>query len=467
MSQKQRSELSLPSGFKPPHLLSGLPQSSSLLVGFSGGADSTALLHLLCRYAQSTGAKIYAAHVNHGIRGEEADRDEIFCRSLAAKLGAEFFSIKVNVPQIAKNTGESIETAARRIRYEYFDRLMQENNVQLLATAHNADDNLETIIFNIARGTGLGGICGIPDSRPCQNGTVIRPILNMEKVEIIEYCRQNSLDFVTDSTNTDTEYTRNRIRAEILPVMRQLNSSAVKNAARMSDMLREDSLCLESMSERFCEELRKDYSIETEKICGSPRAIVSRAIIRLYDEFSGGKTLEQTHVNALMTLAEKAVPHSTASLPGNVEGVIENGRLYFRTKTEKEAVNTEYSVVLNEGKNLISQTNCEIFIEISHSSENIYKNSILMSLDSAKIVGELYARCRQSGDRILMGGMHKSVKKLMCDKKVPLELRSKIPVICDNNGIIAIPFLGVRDGATYKKSFGDKNSETKLHFYLK
>ena len=456
----------LPTGFKLPHTLSGRSESSSILVGFSGGSDSTALLHMLSRYSESTGAKIYAAHINHGIRGAEADRDEAFCKSFAEKIGVQFSSIRVNVPQIAKDTDESIETAARRIRYEYFDRLMRENNINILATAHNADDNLETILFNIARGTSLSGICGIPDCRPCANGVVIRPILNMEKKEIIAYCTDNCLDYVTDSTNADTEYTRNKIRAEIITVMRQINSGAVKNAARMSENLRADSLCLESMAGWFIEELREDYSIETEKICGSPASVVNRALIRLYDEFSGGKSLEYTHINAMRSLALACVPHSSVSLPGNIEAVIENKRLCFIRKQDKEKECEDFYITLCEGSNIISQTNSEIVIGNSQSSKNVYKKSILLSLTSDKISGELIARKREGGDRIRMGGMSKSVKKLMCDKKIPLPLRSRLPVICDDNGILAIPLVGVRDGAKFNEEKDSAFSRTDIKFYL-
>lgn len=458
--------LSLPSGFTLPHVLSGLPADSAILVGLSGGADSTALLHMLSSYTRITGARLCAAHVNHCIRGEEADRDERFCKDLASSLGVEFFCLKADVPKIAEDTGESIETAARRVRYEYFDSLMVENDIHVLATAHNADDNLETIIFNIARGAGLSGICGIPDCRPCKHGTVVRPILSMEKSDILSYCKDNLLTFVTDSTNTDTDYTRNRIRAEIIPVMKQINSGAIKNAARMSKTLREDSLCLESMAGWFVEELRDSYSVETEKLCGSPISVVSRALIRLYDEFSGGKTLEQTHINALLTLAQKAVPHSSISLPGGILGVIENNKLCFIYKSDTAQCAQAYSITLTDGENPISQTNSEIFIGNSQCSKNIYKKSILLSIDSDKICGELVARSRKSGDRILMGGMHKSLKKLMCDKKIPLDIRARIPIICDTDGILAVPFIGIRDGAKHSAREDPSSPVTNISFYL-
>ena len=455
------SNANLPVGFKQPTMLSGLDKSEPILVGFSGGADSTALLHILWRYSLQSGCRIYAAHINHGIRGEEADRDENFCRAFAEKLGIELFVLHADIPTLAKQRGESVETTARQVRYDYFSGVMRENGIKILATAHNANDNLETLIFNIARGSGLGGMCGIPDSRPCECGVVIRPILAMEKREILEYCEQNSLDFVTDSTNTDTDYTRNLIRAKIIPIMQQINSGAVRNAQRTCETLREDSLCLESMAGWFIEELRDGYAIEVEKINGSPSSVVNRALIRLFDEISGGRTLEKTHIESLKELSRKAVPHSAVSLPCEFEAVIESGKLCLRKKQKPDVIDY-YEIPLSEGNNPIFQTNSEIFIGNSQNAKNIYKNSTLLYIDSAKIKGAIFARQRRAGDKIRLGGMSKSVKKLMCDKKIPLDIRSRLPMICDEDGIIAIPMLATRDGAMVKKS----NNATVIHFYL-
>ncbi len=452
---------SLPCGFKAPHLLSGMDACAPILIGLSGGADSTAMLHMLSVYAKSNGTPLYAAHLNHGIRGDEADRDELFCKGLAERCGITFISKKVNIPEIAKISGESIESAARRIRYEFFSDIMREQGIQILATAHNADDNLETIVFNLSRGTGLRGICGIPERRPCEGGLVIRPILSMEKSEILEYCKKNSLDFVTDSTNTDTDYTRNKIRSEIIPVMREINSGAVKNAYRASQSLYEDSVCLDELAHRFIKELDTDGGIEAQKLCSSPASVVSRALMCIYSDLSAGGTLEAVHISSLCELALRAVPHSSVSLPNSFEGIIENKRLYIRKKAQQKEY-APYSVSIFGGNNFISQTQCEIFIGNSHNAKNIYKKSILLSFRSDKIKGELVARSRMSGDKIKINGMNKSVKKLMCDKKIPLELRYRLPVICDDEGILAIPLLGIRDGAAFCGS-ADK---TDIYFYL-
>lgn len=452
----------LPTGFTLPSLLSGMDDTAPILAAFSGGADSSALLHILSKYSKLFGSKIYAAHVNHGIRGAEADRDELFCRKMAESLGIEIFVLNTDIPKIAKETGESTETAARRVRYDFFEKIMAEHGIKILATAHNANDNLETVIFNISRGTGLGGICGIPETRPLNGGIVIRPILLMPKQDILKYCNDNLITYVTDSTNTDTDYTRNLIRAQIIPVMEKINTNVVRNAARMSTTLREDSTCLEKIAKSVLDDETDDtYSIETEKLLNLPASVANRVIIRMYCNISDGKILEYTHICALKRLATNAIPHSSVTLPGEFEGVIENGRLCLQKRMQKIKYN-DYSIGLTEGSNYISQINAEIFIGNSHNAKNVYKQETILHIDSDKIVGALFARQRLPGDRIRSGGMNKSVKKLFCDKKIPASLRGRIPVICDDEGIVAIPFLTVRDGLKTKNDC----KKITVHFYL-
>lgn len=434
----------LPDGFKKPSILSGLSDNAPILVGFSGGADSSALLLMLSIYSKQSGAPIYAAHLNHGIRGAEADRDEQFCKDFAEALGIKFFSKRLDIPAIAKQSGEGIENAARNARYEFFDELMVENDIPILATAHNADDNLETVIFNLTRGTGLYGLCGIPDSRPLAHGVVIRPILTLEKQEILDFCHSCGIEFVTDSTNAVNDYTRNKIRNQIVPILKEINSGVIKNVSRATETLKEDSLCLQSMSNWFVDELGKDRSIEIEKLCGSPASIVNRALIRLYYEASNGGTLEATHIDAIKLLARRAIPHSSVSLPAGIEATVENGRIYLLQKKAPREV-LPFEIVLHNGKNEIIEANVDVFVNSDEYSKNIYKKSTLLPLTSDKIKGALVARSRRSGDKILSGGVHKSLKKLMNEKKIPIELRTRIPIICDDDGIVAIPFVALRD----------------------
>lgn len=456
---------SLPSEFSPPASLAGRSEDSSVLVAFSGGADSTALLHMTVKHARAHGAKVFAAHVNHMIRGEEADRDEDFCRRVAESLDVPIFVCRRDVPAFAEQSSQSVETAARQVRYEFFDEVMKQNGIGLLATAHNANDNLETQIFNLARGCGLDGMCGIPRTRPCKEGTVVRPILKMSRERILEYCRENGLEFVTDSTNVDTDYTRNMIRAEMIPALLKINAGAVENASRLSDSLREDALCLDSLAEWFLEEMNDDASFETEKILGSPPAVANRAIMALYAHVSEGESLERTHVEAIRRLCQSASPHSSLDLPCGIRARIESGRLHIGKATDTPTPPEDFEVTLGEGVNTLSAIHAQIIMGNSQNTINIYKKSILMYFDSAKINGALTARNRRAGDKIKHRGMNKSVKKLLCDLKIPLDVRYRLPVICDGDGIVAIPFAAVRDGVNADKH-PDGDSTVRLQFGL-
>ena len=451
---------SLPHEFRSPHELCGAEVGESILAAFSGGSDSSAMLDMLAKYCATTGTTLFAAHVNHGIRGAEADSDEEFCKREAERLGIKLFVLKEDVPAYAQAHKLSIETAARQVRYEFFDSIMRENNIHILATAHNANDNLETMLFNLSRGCGLSGICGIPPTRKCENGYVVRPILEMSKAQILEYCKDNGIEFVTDSTNTDTDYTRNMIRAQIIPALMGINEGAVENAARLSRALRDDARCLESMTDWFLEELEEDMSIDTQKLIGSPVAIASRAIIALYKDASGGESLEQVHVTDILRLCEKCVPHSKIQLPANIDARIENKRLYFEKRQETPKSTEEYCVTLKNGVNYIPQTNATVIIGDLQDDENIRGNVTELYFDSTKISGALVARSRIPSDKIRVGGINKSIKKLLCDKKIPLEIRYRLPVICDGEGVIAVPHLATADKAR------TKGGDLKLKFIL-
>lgn len=456
----------LAKGFTAPHVLSGMEPSAPILVGFSGGSDSRVLLDLLTKYAAENGTKIYAAHVNHGIRGEEAERDEKFCREVAEKYGIPFFSYKVNIPAIAKASGKSVELCARDERYAFFAKVMRENSIPLLATAHNSNDNLETMLFNLARGSGLSGLCGIPHTRVCEGGLLIRPIILMTKDEVLSYCEENKLDFVTDSTNTDTDYTRNKIRAEIIPVLKEIVPSPEKKAADASALLRQDDELLSSMANELLMGAA-DNSIELSAITSAHRAISSRAIMKLFERVCDA-SLSEVHVSDVLELCHTAKEGARISLPAGFCARIRNSRLEFVPTSELYEDKTEdFLINVGEGETFISQINAEIVIGKSQREINIYKKSIKFDINSATINGTFTLRQRRAGDKIFMGGMHKSVKKLMCDKKIPTELRARIPMICCGDEIIAIPFIGVCDAANGKKN---KNGETQnllsIQFYL-
>ena len=203
------------------------------ILGFSGGADSSALLYFLKERTKN----LLCVHVNHMIRGEEAERDERHAEEICREYGVKFLSFKVDVPKIASESGKGLEEAARDVRYEIFNRLLSEHpEYKCIITAHNADDNLETVIFNLSRGTGTRGIIGI---RAVQ-GKIFRPLIEASKDEVLSFCEENKIPYVTDSTNADTKYTRNHIRHKIIPELKKLNPSVLDSCLRLGEILAED-----------------------------------------------------------------------------------------------------------------------------------------------------------------------------------------------------------------------------------
>lgn len=310
----------------PPHALSGMPSDTPILLGLSGGADSVTLLELLLEYCREHGAPLYTAHVNHMIRGEDAVRDRDFCVALAERRGIPCFTLDADVPAIAAESGRGLEEAARMVRYDFFESLMTEHRIPLLATAHNADDALETLIFNLVRGCGLSGLASIPPVRPIGEGLLIRPLLSVSKEQVLEYCRVNSLDFVTDSTNSDDAYSRNHIRHNVIPQLKRLNPAVLKTTARLSESARMDDDLIGSLADQY---MSQHDPYELRSLRALHPALLRRVLVRMYSEASGGYTPEAVHLADMVRLIQRGVGNSSLSLPRLVRMQLRSGRLEF------------------------------------------------------------------------------------------------------------------------------------------
>ena len=432
-----------PSGFTPFDKLSGLSPSEPVLVAFSGGGDSRALFDLTARYCRENGSFFYACHVNHGIRGDEAIRDRDFCVSVAKSCPEckDIFVLNADVPALAKASGRSLELEARLVRYSFFNNIMKENGLRILATAHNADDNLETLIFNMTRGSGPKGMCGIPRVREFEGGLIIRPILDMTKSEILGYCRENGLDFVTDSTNDCTDYSRNLIRARILPLLEELNPEVRRAASRLSESMKE--LCL------FAENEADRYDLSIASLLSAPSPLLPIIFGKALSKAGYGTMLEAVHITALRELCEKGKNGSSVSLPDSIRGIIRAGRMVFEPdmgRIEANRAPEDFEIIIKSGENLLP-----LGYKITVGDVQGDKDALSVTLDEDAVTYPLIARNRREGDKILSGGMHKSVKKLMCDKKIPAESRPSLPILCDSLGILWIPGAAVRDGVFSKK----------------
>lgn len=435
--------------FTKPHLLSGLPQNTPILLALSGGADSRALLHMLLDY----GAPLSVAHVDHGIRGETSARDREFCQTLAKEAGIPFYLLKTNIRALAKKNHTGLEEQARIERYRFFEEVMREHNIPVLATAHNATDNAETLLFRMARGTGLAGLCGISPARPFGSGVLIRPLLDMTKEDILDYCETHSLSYVTDETNEDISYARNRIRHNILPELSTLNSEAVRHISMLCHSLTEDEAFLANAAK---ETLKRDME-ET----GGPEG-VSLALLetlspalshRILALLFGEPPLSSQNREALLTLAARAVPHSSLNLPHGKRARIENGKLLVEAEKETALCAIPPTPIgmgttsLFDGKMLLVADSETSPHEMWFSAKNIYKNATTIQINSDRIKDDLFVRTRKEGDRILLHGIHKKLRKLQNETALPLALRTSLPLLCDKDGILWAPLTALRDDA--------------------
>lgn len=424
--------------------------SDCVVVGFSGGADSSLLLFLLHEYLKGSAVHLAAAHLNHMIRGEEADRDEAFCRKVAEKYGIECYTKRVDVPRLARDGG-SVEEVARRERYAFFDEIRKAQGGRVLAaTAHNADDHLETVLFNLVRGSAAVGMCGIP---PIRDGIYIRPLLPYLGREIRRMCHEMSIEYVVDSTNLHTEYTRNKIRATVVPALCDITEEPQIAALRMSAALRVDNECLDRISDEFHSELNGNRA-KVDALISLHDAVLSRVLIRMYRDAVSLKdarlSLERVHIDEIISHLRGECTKFEISVPGRISFFRDGESAGFRDTSKAAVVDKipeklEIDVpVTKNGYVILLKRQSDI--KLLPHNENIYNLSIHKAISFDKINGKFKVRTRAEGDVFRYGGMTRRVKKLFSEGKFPQDVRDRIPIIEDGEGIVWIPGFPVRDG---------------------
>lgn len=423
--------------YKSPQLLASLSQNTPVLLAFSGGADSSSLLHILNNDAKTYGYALHAAHFNHQIRGEEADRDAEFCKSICEKLSIPFHLGCADVPTLAKENGSSLETEAREQRYAFFEKIMRENNIPILVTAHHAEDQIESVMLHILRGCGITGLKGISECRPLSNELyLVRPILNTKKEDILSYCAENNIEFVTDSTNSDTNYARNFVRAELLPKMYELQPNLQSIFMRLSESADETSDFLKQSASDFVENSCKN-GIPLFEFNQLHPALKPHVLM-----LSCNSSLEYTHIQSIIALCHKREPHSSISLPNNVAAKIENGTLIF-VNNEAECADEEFCVPFAIGKTVLPNG---IIINIERNPiTNPSENDVFIDVKCDIINDDAHFRSKREKDVIFAGKMNKKVKKLISEKKIPLNMRKKLPILVCKEEILWIPAVALCD----------------------
>ncbi len=425
-----------------------LPEKYNLIIGFSGGADSATLLHLAYTHRDKFGYNLYAIHINHLIRAKEADRDEDFCMRVCQIKGIPFKSRRVDVPTLAKENKTGLEETARNIRYAEFDKYAKKISVNglptFIATAHNADDNIETIIFNITRGASLNGLCGIKPKRE----NVIRPLLLSGKDEIIGYCDENCIEYITDSTNVDKSYTRNRIRHDLIPSLKGINPSLLATISRMTENIAQDENFIMLCAENFLLKSSDSHGIKLLDLNQAHNSLKKHAIIQ-YIKGLTGVSLEDKHVTGIIELCKAGVKHSEFHFVGNYCACIEDGYLTLKSKDSSDDiffnVPVDFGITEIPG-GVIGRFRSEDTKSISEF-ENVYKISTQTPICSDKIKGALFATSRKPGDNYNINGINRKVKKLLNEIETNLYNRSVLPVFRDKDGILWIPGARSRTGS--------------------
>lgn len=396
------------SGFiREYHLIS---PGDHIVCAFSGGADSTALLFALYLLREKFEFQLSAAHFNHNLRGEESDRDEQFVRTLCDRYDIPLF---VGTGEV-KAGKKGLEAAAREARYAFFATLPGK-----IATAHTANDNAETVLLHLVRGTGLKGLGGIAPI----NGNIIRPMLNVTRAEVLEFLQEYCLSFVEDSSNGTDAFLRNRLRHGVMPLLERENPKIAENLSAMALNLRQDEAFLQ-------QEAKKNATLEVDALAQREKPVRSR-IMEAFLKENGVREPENRHISAVEDLIFSARPSAQAHLPGGVTVERCYGTLRIRHQSAFAPV-----LIDCPGERLIPELGLKVSCRPAQQIMNTADTFTLA------ISGPVWLRSRLTGDEMRLSGGTRSLKKLFIDRKIPASQRSTVPVLADEEGVLAVYGIG-------------------------
>ena len=392
-----------------------LSKNDRVLVGLSGGADSTALLYVMLSLKEKYNLEIACAHINHSLR-DTADRDMLFAQKLCEKLGVRFFSLKKDIRAEAKVCGKSEELYAREVRYEFFESLGYDK----IATAHNKNDVAETLLFNFMRGAQIGGLSGIPYVR----GNIIRPLLDVKKADIESFLKENGYDFVTDETNLEAIYSRNKIRLEIIPkIEKDFNPSFVDVATKNASYIREDAEFLDRLAEEVF-----SGEVLTEELCKMEKPIKRRVLELLWKESTkSNQNLSSDYIEDILSLCEKNHTGKVIHLPCGFVAKIQYGKLIIAKKQDK----IEYSYnFLPEEVLKIPETGKTVLIKKESKKPDFYLDEGVELVARNRITGDVFCPVKMNGT--------KKLSDFFTDRKMTEDEREKTPIITCGEKIVAV-----------------------------
>lgn len=436
-----------------------------ILVALSGGPDSVCLLNLLFELKEELNIEIAAAHLNHLLRGQDSFDDEEYVINMCGRMGIKCFTKRVDINEYSRQQKLSSEMAGRNARYDFFDEILKKEGFNKIATAHNANDQAETILFRLMRGTGLEGLGGIKAYR---DDKIIRPILCLSRKEVEDYIELKKLNPRIDKTNFEKIYNRNKIRLDILPYMKEnFNEDIIQTLNRMSLLLQKDNDFLENLAlslyNKYCIE-HKEYFIIKKEVFKESEPIVTRLLRHIIIRYSKSSyDFEMKHIYEILYLAKKD-SGKIIHLPNGIYAENIYGDIYIKSKIEKYYINNRKEIILDKNNvniNDIEFGNFKIKLQVINNYEasntNISQESLTKYFDFDKIKNSISIRNRRNGDKIIPLGMtgSKKIKNIFIDMKIPKEERDNIPILCFDDKIAWI--IGIRTSEEYKLTDKSKN----------
>jgi len=424
-----------------------LPNAGVVLVCVSGGADSMCLLEVMRHISYSRGFGIVAAHFNHKLRGDESDRDETFVMNVCEEHGIPFYSDRGDVAGLAKKRGTGIEETARDMRYSFFHETAEKVFASRIATAHTVNDNTETMLLNLVRGTGAGGMAGIPPVR----GDVVRPLLCISREEVMEFISERKLPYMEDSTNKLDIYTRNNIRHNIIPLLEKINPRVHEVAFSASRLFREDEEFIADIADLFIQDCCVGHTANAKDLAVLPFSVSSRVIRKIHTTSApDSPTLSFNNVSDVLALCAGDSPSASLSIPGMVV-YREYERVIFDTEPKQSDMEFAPVYPMDGDSLIILALGLKITCKSVVYNDSIKSNASFTSFLFKKvdICGRITVRPRRVGDNIKLQKHSgtKTLKKLFIEKRIPLRKRALIPVICDDEGVLGIYRLGVSERA--------------------
>lgn len=456
-----------------------LEKGDRVVAGVSGGADSVCLFFVLLEWMEELALSLRVVHVNHGIRGGEAKEDAAFVERLCRQYGIPCEIINAEVPNLAARERISLEEAGRRARYDIFERVQKQYGYDKIAVAHNRNDQSETVLLHLFRGSGVKGLGGMAPVR----GAIIRPLLDTSRQEIEGFLGERGIAYCEDKSNLEDVYTRNKVRLKLLPLAeKEINEKAGVHIAKTAVLLREAEEYIEknavSVFERIVRQKNGIYFIGVEDFSCEEAVIQKKILLLIMERLAGGrKDVESVHVDLVRELLQKQVGRRV-SLPYGMEAVrayegiqILKGKPIgaFREKEAEPfmaAVEPPGVYAMEAGMGNISFQIVEIEAEQKEfykKYNSIPKNDYTKWFDYDKIKNTVFIRYRQEGDflQINSKGSRKKLKDYFIDKKIPREQRGNIPLLAEGSHVIWI--IGERISEAYKV---DKNTKRILMVQL-